>query len=153
MNSGMMSSPGSPLRRPSKSSHWRSEWRIRTALEGSRPCRSANATEPWRLSPEFVDRARRSGNATEPSDLMAEDEDFQVLVGVTPSHTDNQFKESPRAQVEKGEEHDYRSWHPHRNRGQPAVVRTAWLAARSHFWRPTPQVRTTGLHFVSLAQP
>jgi hypothetical protein len=63
--------------------------------------------------------------AFEDSDLMAEDEDLQVLIGVTPSHTDNQFKESSQAEVDKGEEHHRRSWHPGRDRGQPAEAN--WL--------------------------
>jgi hypothetical protein len=72
----------------------------------------------------------------EDMDLMAQDEDLQVLVDFTLLHTDDQLKKPAQAQVEKREDHDPRSWHPDLDRGQPAARRTGWSWARSENRHP-----------------
>jgi hypothetical protein len=82
---------------------------------------------------------------------MPEDEDLKVFVGVTPPHTDNQFKEPAQAEVDKGEEHDRRSWHPGPDRGQPARAPNGLVSVPIGIlvpFRPFPTLLLLISHFV-----
>jgi hypothetical protein len=93
--------------------------------------RGKKTTEGSQKSPVGAPITNSTGElALENADLMAEDEDLEVLVGVILSQRDDQLEDSTQAEVDKGEEHDSRSWHPDPNRGQPAEARN-WLAIQS----------------------